>query len=290
LTNHKKKPTTSSSTNIRSAVAVHPSLTPPPKPKPKPKNRSKLGHDDNEPLQSPPPLPNGSYESWEFFLDNEGYKLTTDERISVKRFVKPKRSNPVVVAEGIKFHRLVKGMRAQLSNSPRDAWDLVLPAKSHSNFEICCLFLMIATPAVTDDSIIQVFGPLFLHNNVTPAWVLREGEDGITNWLRAFGRQTMTARYIVTAASTLVVKMETEKERKGMTDNEYKVARASIEGWFPKVAWGELNQTWAGLGQLLNKKDARKKIAEYVDSESKSWTSIWRAADRTAMSLLLKAY
>jgi hypothetical protein len=140
LTNHKKKPTTSSSTNIRSAVAVHPSPTPPPKTQPKPKNRSKLGHDDNEPLHSPPPLPNGSYESWEFFLDNKGYKLTTDKRISVKRFVKPKRSNPVVVAEGIKFHQLVKGMRAQLSNSPRDAWDLVLPAKSHSNFEICCLF------------------------------------------------------------------------------------------------------------------------------------------------------
>jgi len=87
-----------------------------------------------------------------------------------------------------------------------------------------------------------------------------------------------------------LVKMETEKERKGKTDNEYEVARASIEGWFPKVAWGELNQTWAGLGQLLNKKDARKQIAEYVDSESKSWTSDWRAADRKAISLLLKAY
>ncbi len=143
---------------------------------------------------------------------------------------------------------------------------------------------------MTDDSIIQVFGPLFLHNNVTPAWVLKEGEDGITNGLRAFGQQTMTACYIITAASTLVVKMETEKERKGMTDNEYKAARASIEGWFPKVAWGELNQTWAGLGQLLNKKEARKQIAEYADSESKSWTSNWRAADRKAMSLLLKAY
>jgi hypothetical protein len=100
-TNHKKKPSASSSTNIRSAVAVHPSPAPPPKPKPKPKNRSKLGHDDNESLQSPPPLPNGSYESWEFFLDNGGYKLTTDECISVKSIVKPKRSNPVVVAEGI---------------------------------------------------------------------------------------------------------------------------------------------------------------------------------------------
>jgi hypothetical protein len=105
----------------------------------------------------------------------------------VKSFVKPKRSNPVVVAEGIKFHQLVKGMGAQLSSSPRDVWDLVLSAKYHSNFEICCLFLMIATPAVTDDSIIQVFGPFFLHNNVTPAWILKEGEVGIANRLRAFG-------------------------------------------------------------------------------------------------------
>jgi hypothetical protein len=97
----------------------------------------------------------------------------------VKSFVKLKGSNPVAVAEGIKFHRLMKGMHAQLSNSPRDAWDLVLPAKSHSDFEFCYLFLMMATPAVTDDSIIQISGPLFLENNVTPAWVLQEGEDGI---------------------------------------------------------------------------------------------------------------
>jgi endonuclease III len=106
----------------------------------------------------------------------------------------------VAAAGGIEFHRLVKGMRAQLSNSPRDAWDLVLPAKSHSNFEFCCLFFMIATPAVTGESTIQVSGPLFLENNVTPDWVLEKGEDGIANRLRALGRQTMTARYIVSAA------------------------------------------------------------------------------------------
>ena len=87
-----------------------------------------------------------------------------------------------------------------------------------------------------------------------------------------------------------LVKLETERDKKGKTDNEYEVARACIEGWFPKIAWGELNQTWAGLGQLLNKKDERKKIAEFVDSQSMSWTSDWRAADRKAMSLILKAY
>jgi hypothetical protein len=134
------------------------------------------------------------------YLDNGGYKLTRDERISMKSFVKLKRSNPVAVAEDIKLHRLVKGMRAQLTNSPREAWNLVLPVKSHSSFEFCCLFLMIATPAMTNDSIIQVFGPIFLENNVIPAWVLEEGEGGIANWLRALGRQNMTARYIVAAA------------------------------------------------------------------------------------------
>jgi hypothetical protein len=83
--------------------------------------------------------------------------------------------------------------------------------------------------------------------------------------------------------------METDKERKGKTDNEYKVAHGSIERWFPKVAWGELNQAWAGLGQLLNKKEERKKIVEYSDSQLKSWSSNWRAANGRAMSLLFKS-
>jgi hypothetical protein len=56
-----------------------------------------------------------------------------------------------------------------------------------------------------------------------------------------------------------LVELETEKERKGKTDNEYKVACALIEGWFPKVAWGELNQTWAGLGQLLAEQERCQK-------------------------------
>ncbi len=271
--------------------------------------------------------------------------------MAVKRFVKSKRSNPVAVAEGLKFHRLVQGMRTELSNSARDAWDLVLPPKSFDNFNFCCLFLMIATPAVTDDSIILVFGPLFQDNHaVTPGWVLQEGELGIAARLQALRRQLMTARYFYSAAKNWtglprdyrqlsnylgvgpkislvciavcygdyqgapcdvhmvrifkalgwmvveqdvdesLVKLETEREKKGKTDNEYEVARACIEGWFPKIAWGELNQTWAGLGQLLNKKEERKKIAEFVDLQSMSWTGNWRHADRKTMSLILKAY
>jgi hypothetical protein len=156
-TNNQKKKPNGSLDPPQSLVDLNSSPTTPPKPsQPKPKNRSKLEH-DNQPL--PLPLPNGMYKSWEFFLDSGGYKLTIEERISAKRFGKNKQSNPVAVAEGIKFHRIVKGMRAQFGNSPRDAWGLVLPAKSHLNFEFYCLFLMIATPVVTNDSIIQVFGP-----------------------------------------------------------------------------------------------------------------------------------
>jgi len=363
-----KKITTTTLTTPHQIITEHPSLCVEPSVAPGthlpvlapvvayPKSRIGIGATVTVPTFTPlpngsyTPLPNGSYESWINFVDNGGYKLTADERSSVKRFVQKKRTNPVAIAEGVKFHRLVKGMRSELINSARDAWDLVLPPKSYPNFDFCCLFLMIATPAVTDDSIILVFGPLFRDNCVTPRWVLEEGELGIANRLRALGRQTMTARYIVSAATNWngmprdyrqlshflgvgpkislvcvavcfgdyqgspcdvhmvrifkalgwmaveqdldesLVKLETARDKKGKSDNEYEVARACIEGWFPKTAWGELNQTWAGLGQLLNKKEERKQIAEFVDLQSQSWTSNWRQADRKAMSLILKAY
>jgi hypothetical protein len=133
-------------------------------------------------------------------VDEGGYRLTTDERVSVKRFVKLKRSNPVAVAEGLKFHRLVQAMRSELISSARDAWNLVLSPRSYPNFEFCCLFLKIATPAVTDGSIILVFGPLFRDHHLTPQWVLNAGESGIGFRLRALGRQTMTAPYVYSAA------------------------------------------------------------------------------------------
>jgi hypothetical protein len=28
----------------------------------------------------------------------------------------------------------------------------------------------------------------------------------------------------------------------------------SIEGWFPKDKWGELNKVWSGLGQMFREK------------------------------------
>jgi hypothetical protein len=87
-----------------------------------------------------------------------------------------------------------------------------------------------------------------------------------------------------------LVKLETERDKKGKTDNQFEVARACMEGWFPKIAWAELNQTWAGLGQSLKKKEERKQMSEFVDLQSMSWTGNWRSADRKAMSHILRAY
>ena len=42
--------------------------------------------------------------------------------------------------------------------------------------------------------------------------------------------------------------------------------------------------------QFQNYPNERKKIAQFVDSQSMSWASNWRAADRNAMSVILKAY
>jgi endonuclease III len=53
---------------------------------------------------------------------------------------------------------------------------------------------------MTNESIIQVLGHLFLQNNITSAWLLEQGEDGIANCLKALGQQTMAAWYIVAAA------------------------------------------------------------------------------------------
>jgi hypothetical protein len=97
-------------------------------------------------------------------LDYGGYKLTTDKQSAMNSFVKTKGSKPVPVAEGIKFHQLIKAMHAKLSNSARYAWDdLVLPPSSCNPIlrYAASLLLMTVTPVITDDSIILVFVPFF---------------------------------------------------------------------------------------------------------------------------------
>ena len=51
-----------------------------------------------------------------------------------------------------------------------------------------------------------------------------------------------------------------------------------------------MNQTWAGLGQLLNDAGAKRKIALYVDSKVADLHSPWRVADKVKLAAIMSAY
>ncbi len=79
-------------------------------------------------------------------------------------------------------------------------------------------------------------------------------------------------------------------EKSNEENFDYELARAAIEGWFPPFFWKELNQTWAGLGQLLNEEVSRKAICEFVDAATSDYNTPWRQADKTSFKQLLKKY
>jgi hypothetical protein len=84
--------------------------------------------------------------------------------------------------------------------------------------------------------------------------------------------------------------VDMDNDKKGKKDDEYELARASVEGWFPPIFWAELNQTYAGLGQLLRIDESRKTILNFVDKEARNWNSKWRLTDLRAIRSLVKAY
>jgi endonuclease III len=84
--------------------------------------------------------------------------------------------------------------------------------------------------------------------------------------------------------------MDMDYEKKGKKDDKYELARASVEGWFPPQFWPDLNQTYAGLGQLLRIDASRKSILNFVDREARDWDSKWRLTDLRAIRSLAQAY
>ena len=84
--------------------------------------------------------------------------------------------------------------------------------------------------------------------------------------------------------------VDMENDKRGKKDDEYELARASVEGWFPPIFWSELNQTYAGLGQLLRIDESRKSILNFVDKEARTWNSKWWLTDLRAIRSLVKAY
>jgi endonuclease III len=72
--------------------------------------------------------------------------------------------------------------------------------------------------------------------------------------------------------------------------HNYELCRAAIEGWFPFEHWSSLNQTWAGLGQLLNVQDTKEKIARYIDEKVCDHFSPWRVCDKKMFLSIMEAY
>jgi hypothetical protein len=96
-----------------------------------------------------------------------------------------------------------------------------------------------------------------------------------------------TTTSVTTTSLSIASILEAKKEKEKF---DYELSRASIEGWFPKHLWGEMNQTWAGLGQLLNDKEAKRKMASYVDAQVADHHSPWRVADKLKLATIMSAY
>jgi hypothetical protein len=60
--------------------------------------------------------------------------------------------------------------------------------------------------------------------------------------------------------------------------------------WFPRDLWAEMNQTWAGLGQLLNNNKHKQTMAAYIDNKVSNFDSPWRVVDKEKFMLLLEVY
>jgi endonuclease III len=284
-------------------------------------------------------LPDGSYEIWEAFVDAGGYEITRSQALMVKAWVKS--LDPVWIAEQVKFHRAIHAMRSELEPSARDGWADVLPPRHAMNFDFACLILMVATPAVPDSKILDVFGKLFSNHYVDPEWILAQGESKLQAIFAPLGRQKETTKYVIGIAHAwqgmprdyrrllafpgvgpkvaLVTIDECFKHAQGVPcdihmvrifktlgwmpttfslsdswggkeTSQHEFARAAIEGWFPKLFWSQLNQTWAGLGQLFRSTSDTTKIAQWADLQAKDWDSSLRLVDVEKLTLIHAAY
>ena len=68
------------------------------------------------------------------------------------------------------------------------------------------------------------------------------------------------------------------------------LARASIEGWFPKQFWGELNQVYAGLGQIFRDKQTGKNFMEHAWDKNEDPNHILTYEDYLRLERIAQVY
>jgi endonuclease III len=208
--------------------------------------------------------PDGSFETWEAFVDCGGYDITKIQAQTVKAWVKS--IDPVWISDQVKFHKAIFRMRSELEPSSRDGWANVLPKRHALNFDFCCLILMVATPSVPDTKILDVFGKLFRDNYVDAKWVLEQGESKLQAIFAPLGRQKDTARYVTGIARAwqgmprdyrlllgfpgvgpkvaLVTIDECFKDAQGVPCDIHMVRIFKTLGWMPTTI--SLSDSWGG--------------------------------------------
>jgi endonuclease III len=204
------------------------------------------------PIHTVPPLPNGDFQTWKYFLQNGGYFSVQSARgkppkvscISIGRqetalnFV-----NKILYPIGeyeyrsgwkncqLQFHNRVKELRSEFQDAPRDLWESCLPRKSDDSYEFSALLLMLCSARTPDEKLVPVMQRLFSSHLITPKLLLEKHEvdpSFMENTLRELGMQVTNAKNVMLAAKTTL--------RLGRVPRNYTDIVLNYTGVGPKIA------------------------------------------------------
>jgi hypothetical protein len=206
------------------------------------------------PIHSVPPLPDGQFFVWKFYLENGGYfsvnmpagkpakvsVMSVNKQQQCIRFVSailyPKGEN--VWRRGwkssqIRFHNLVKQMREDCAfSAPHDGWKTCFPPKSTDWYEFAALVLMLCSALIPDQRLLPVMQEsLFSKYEVTPTFVLKKHATDPLFWetlLRDLGRQVSNAKNVILAAATILSVLDTFL---GITQKWFLITRVWAPRW-----------------------------------------------------------
>ena len=180
------------------------------------------------PNHSVPPLPNGEYKVWEYFVLNDGYfavdrrlgkvpklKILTEfDKNEVISFVYPILHSRGVnsgrrgwLSNQMHFHNSLKQLRSSFMEAPRDFWEKALPPKSDDSYEFSTLLLMLCSSLIKDEQLVPFMHALFSKYHVTPKFVLDQHLNNPHFWeetLHDLGHQYVNACTLIEAANTTV--------------------------------------------------------------------------------------
>jgi endonuclease III len=200
-----------------------------------------------------PPLPNGDFPSWKFFLENGGYfsvSTPSGKESKVSVMAVPKQQQTMAFVFGIlnpvgdywwrrgwkstqvRFHNLVKQLRKEIGvEAPRDRWESCLPPRSSDSYEFASLFLMLCSALIPDERLVPCMESIFSGQNVTPQYVLEMHALDPLFWEKALhdlGRQISNAKNVVLAAATTIAL--------GRVPRNYTTMVLNYKGVGPKMA------------------------------------------------------